>query len=233
MKKGDLRRDSILKTAERLFFERGYEETSIQDILDALSISKGGFYHYFESKLSLLEEICHQNARQAVDRVRLEISMGRLSPVQKLNILLSQVQLFNQDQPQLNALILKICYVDGDVNFREHMRVFMIGQLQAMLTEVIREGMADGSFFTRSPAHAGRMILMLACNINDDTCRILAEEPENPDCLIHIADMLNAYRDAIEMLIGAVCGSVQIYDMEHLLISFRQTAKELNMIKRN
>lgn len=55
MRKGELRKESILKTAERLFFEKGYEETSIQDILDALSISKGGFYHYFESKIALLE----------------------------------------------------------------------------------------------------------------------------------------------------------------------------------
>ena len=55
MKKGELRKDSILKTAEKLFFERGFDETSIQDILDVLSISKGGFYHYFESKIALLE----------------------------------------------------------------------------------------------------------------------------------------------------------------------------------
>ena len=50
MKKGDLRRQAILDTAEALFFERGYEETSVQDILDAMELSKGGFYHHFESK---------------------------------------------------------------------------------------------------------------------------------------------------------------------------------------
>ena len=43
MKKGDLRRQAILDTAEALFFQRGYEETSVQDILDAMGLSKGGF----------------------------------------------------------------------------------------------------------------------------------------------------------------------------------------------
>ena len=45
MKKGDLRRGQILDTAEKLFFEQGYDRTSIQHILDALGLSKGGFDH--------------------------------------------------------------------------------------------------------------------------------------------------------------------------------------------
>ena len=57
MKKGDLRRQAILDTAEALFFERGYEETSVQDILDAMGLSKGGFYHHFESKMAVLEAV--------------------------------------------------------------------------------------------------------------------------------------------------------------------------------
>ena len=40
MKKGDLKRMQILDAAEKLFFERGYEQTSIQDIKEALSLTK-------------------------------------------------------------------------------------------------------------------------------------------------------------------------------------------------
>ena len=58
MKKGDLMRDEILAAAEELFFTNGYEDTGVQDILDALKLSKGGFYHYFNSKESVMREIC-------------------------------------------------------------------------------------------------------------------------------------------------------------------------------
>ena len=54
MKKGDLKRVQILDAAEQLFFEKGYDRTSVQDLLDALDMSKGGFYHYFDSKESVL-----------------------------------------------------------------------------------------------------------------------------------------------------------------------------------
>ena len=64
MRKGDLRREELLATAERLFYTKGYEKTSVQDILTEMNFSKGGFYHHFDSKLSVLEAICEQRARR-------------------------------------------------------------------------------------------------------------------------------------------------------------------------
>ena len=44
------RRNDILDAARRLIYTKGYEQMTIQDILDELGISKGAFYHYFDSK---------------------------------------------------------------------------------------------------------------------------------------------------------------------------------------
>ena len=60
MKKGDARRGELLAASEKLFYTKGYENTSVQDILDAVGFSKGGFYHHFDSKLAVLEAICQQ-----------------------------------------------------------------------------------------------------------------------------------------------------------------------------
>ena len=50
-----VKRNEILDVAQRFVYTRGYEQMSIQDILDELHISKGAFYHYFDSKQALLE----------------------------------------------------------------------------------------------------------------------------------------------------------------------------------
>lgn len=231
MKKGDLRKDSILRIAEKLFFEKGYEETSIQDILNALSISKGGFYHYFESKIALLEEICCQRCAGEIERIRGELLSGRLNPVQKLNLLLSAPQLFNRETPEFTALVLKVSYIDGDVHFREQTRSYMLDKLRPMVDEAIREGLADGIFFTRNPGQLGRILLMLSYDVNDDVCRILAEDSENPDCVIGIMDLLNAYRECVENLTGAAFGSIFLFDVEHLMNAFRQTAAHLKILE--
>ncbi|MGH9417964.1 MAG: TetR/AcrR family transcriptional regulator [Terriglobales bacterium] len=53
---GESRRD-ILRTAARLFQERGYDATSMQDIASALNFSKAALYHHFESKEEILVQI--------------------------------------------------------------------------------------------------------------------------------------------------------------------------------
>ena len=69
LKKGDARRGELLAASEKLFYTKGYENTSVQDILDALELSKGGFYHYFVSKEAVLQEICEQRATARFGRL--------------------------------------------------------------------------------------------------------------------------------------------------------------------
>ena len=69
MKKGDIKKQEILNTAELLFCRKGYEQTSIQDILDCLHTSKGSFYHHYVSKESVLEGICLKRAEQIYQTV--------------------------------------------------------------------------------------------------------------------------------------------------------------------
>ena len=44
----------ILDTATRLFLQKGYDETTLQDIIDATKLSKGAIYHHFASKEAIL-----------------------------------------------------------------------------------------------------------------------------------------------------------------------------------
>lgn len=70
MKKGDMRRETLLAAAEKLFYTKGYEKTSVQDILTEVGFSKGGFYHHFDSKLSVLEAICENRAKETCERAK-------------------------------------------------------------------------------------------------------------------------------------------------------------------
>ena len=50
----------ILAVSYRLFLEKGYDHTTIQDITDALGMSKGAVYHHFKSKEAILDRIYDQ-----------------------------------------------------------------------------------------------------------------------------------------------------------------------------
>lgn len=227
MKKGDLKRNVILQTAETIFFEKGYEQTSIQDILDALNLSKGGFYHHFPSKEAILQEICENRVAQRFERLGVELYGARVSPIEKLNLLLRMVNLFDRDEPEFVALMLKICYQDRDVRMRDHMRTLVLTRLKPYLEDVLEEGVASGAFFLRHPGWMGRIVLDMAADADDKACRMLVKGVNEPECVIDIAEMLSAVRDALETLLGAPFGSIVLFDPDKLVSDYRAAAREL------
>ena len=50
-------KNKIVNAAWKLFYEQGYEDTTVEDIIEASGTSKGSFYHYFEGKDSLLSTL--------------------------------------------------------------------------------------------------------------------------------------------------------------------------------
>jgi AcrR family transcriptional regulator len=58
------KRDKVLFTAERLFAERGFENTSVADICSAANVSKGLVYHHFKSKEEVLKELFEMTTKK-------------------------------------------------------------------------------------------------------------------------------------------------------------------------
>lgn len=49
----------IVKAAWNLFYKNGYEQTTVEDIINASKTSKGTFYHYFKGKEALLNSLSY------------------------------------------------------------------------------------------------------------------------------------------------------------------------------
>jgi DNA-binding NarL/FixJ family response regulator len=80
----DERKEELLDVAARLFHERGYDGSSIQDIADAMGMLKGSLYYYFSSKEALLEELVDLaggEIREAVEPAAAGDALARLRSV--------------------------------------------------------------------------------------------------------------------------------------------------------
>ena len=231
MKKGDLRRGQILDMAEKLFFEKGYDRTSIQDILDALRLSKGGFYHYFDAKETVLREICERKWVGRYEQLRVDLLTDRRGPVDKLNVLLKQASLFEAEDTRFAALLLKLCYRDRDASIRDYRRRVLIDNLLPQMDAVVLEGIQAGVMHARFPMGMGRVLLLLACDINDEVCDILADELDNPDRMIRVIELLNTYRESVELLSGAPFGSVQLFDPARVVDTWQAVMEELKRLE--
>jgi len=80
-------RQEILRTAARLFQQKGYDATSMNDVAAALKLSKGGLYHHFQSKDEILFEIMNHAMEITQERVLNPVS-GIPDPEERLRALI-------------------------------------------------------------------------------------------------------------------------------------------------
>jgi AcrR family transcriptional regulator len=91
-----LRQSEIVEIAARVFHEKGYESTSVQEVAEAVGILKGSLYYYIDSKEDLLFEIIrnvHESARKNIDRTR---ELGG-DPLQQIRLFVTRHLTFNAE----------------------------------------------------------------------------------------------------------------------------------------
>ena len=215
MKKGQIRREQIIEAAERLFYTKGYEQTAVQDILDELKLSKGGFYHHFESKLQVLEAICARQGERDREAMEQAVKDAEGDAVAQLNALFDCCGLWRRDRMDFAGLMIRVAYRGGSYQLRDTMRRTMIASALLLMNDVIADGIQQKVFFSRFPGEIGELILQLFANITDSIAMALAEA--NADMpLADILSKLEAYRSSIETLIGAPFGTIVLYDLARL-----------------
>lgn len=152
----------ILDVSYRLFMEKGYERTSIQDIIDNLGgLSKGAIYHHFKSKEDILMAVMDRMTSQsnhilAVIRDRKDLNgQEKLKKILKDSIMRPvQDEVFTaapnlHDNPRLLFSILRETMDEAAPNY---------------ILPIIRQGIEDGSIQTEYPKALAELI-MLAANI--------------------------------------------------------------------
>lgn len=148
--------EKILTAAKRLFLEKGYEKTTIQDIVDQLGgLTKGAVYHHFKSKEEIMDAVTE---KMFWDNDPFEKVRGRedLTGLEKMKEVIRLTQepdwssLARQSMPILkNPKLLAKCIEDNQ-------RIATPRWLA-----LIEEGIADGSIRTEYPREAAELLTLL------------------------------------------------------------------------
>ncbi|MCO7124578.1 TetR/AcrR family transcriptional regulator [Sporolactobacillus shoreicorticis] len=146
----------ILDTALKLFLKKGYEETTIQDIVDHLGdLSKGAIYHHFRSKEEIISAVTNRMVQQQpLNQITEDHSLTGLQKLKKVFV----VSLSNSEQRQLyrsaSAVMKNPKFLSEQLN--EYITV-QAPQLQKM----IREGVEDGSIASNPSKELSEVVILL------------------------------------------------------------------------
>lgn len=207
------RRNEILDVARKLVYTKGYEQTSIQDILDALKISKGAFYHYFDSKQSLLDGLVERVFDETDQLLRPIMEAKDLSAIEKMQRYFNAVGSWKISQKAFMLDLLRVWYTDSNALVRQKQETIAIKRIAPMLAEVIRQGIAEGVFTTKYPDQFARTMLGLSRGYEDTLAILLLSEKPPPDALDQLEDIMGAYSESMERILGAPAGSLPLGDI--------------------
>lgn len=152
----------ILDVAYRLFMKKGYEYTSIQDIIDNLGgLSKGAIYHHFKSKEDILIAVIQRMTAQSNQLLANVRDRSNLNGKEKLKTIFKK-SISRPVQEEIFATA---------PNFHNNSKL-LVGLLQDTMEEatpnyilpIIEEGIKDGSIQTNYPKQLAELI-MLAANV--------------------------------------------------------------------
>ena len=146
----------ILTVAGKLFSEKGYDGTSMQDIVSALGMSKGAIYHHFKSKQEILERL--SEAFKGEEAIYLRLKNDRsLTGLQKLYRFFCYAVSDREKQAVNSVLLLGM----GDPQVIARVLHNATHEAAGYLGAFLEEGMRDGSMTVRHPAEAAQAILLL------------------------------------------------------------------------
>jgi AcrR family transcriptional regulator len=211
------KRKEILDAAQRLIFSKGYEQVSIQDILDEVHISSGAFHHYFESKQALLMGLIERAVEQAEQLVLPIVSDGEMSAQDKFVRFFDVLDQFKRENKDLVFAFMRVWYADENALFRHKLYLVRIARLTPWLSQIIQEGVAEGVFTTPYPAQAARMIISLLEDLGYATTELILVEEGQPIDIPRMVQIGEATADALERLLGMTSGRLRQAWSEDLL----------------
>ena len=149
------RKAEIMAAAEALFLTKGYANSTINDILVALNIAKGTFYHYFSSKEALLDAVIAQYIDAEIAAAQGIAEMPNLTAHEKLFRILAGA---DRDSEQGDRLE-KEAQTVGNADMHQKTMASIVLGLSPILADIVRQGIREGTFNTEYPQECVEILL--------------------------------------------------------------------------
>lgn len=196
VKEAEERRNEILDAADELFFQKGFDGTSTNDIIEKVKIARGTLYYHFKSKEDIMDAL--------IDRYNLRI-LGAAQEIAKdksipVNQRIVRVVMALNISGGSSKEIMEHIHKPQNALMHQKIQKVIISGVTPILAEIIREGIERGKFSTPFPYECMEMVVTYANTVFDDDMVEMNNEER--------ASKIQAFVFNVERLLGAERGSL-------------------------
>jgi AcrR family transcriptional regulator len=215
-KKHDTRKGELLETARKLFYSKGYDSTSVEDIINTAEVSKGAFYHHFTSKEELLDCMVKQITDHIIDEISIIVKDTSFNGLEKLHKVADIGRMVKFSNKDLLKTYLKVVYTSDNMVLRLKMNTAVTESMVPLYASIIEQGIKEGFFNTPSPAFSARMIMVMGIGLQEMIWRLFVNMNEDSETVSTLCHHIDLYEDTLERLLGAPKGSLDFLNEEDI-----------------
>lgn len=178
--KKEIRKKELIKIAYNLFITKGYENTSVDEIIAKAGIAKGTYYYHFESKEQMLEEVINMMIDEGVERAK-QVVNSNLKVEEKLVYTILALRVTPEEQSVQDTLHTK-----ENIILHKKINDKIIDVAVPLLSSIVREAKKEGLFARDDNIEERVKMTLILSNemfnhneINDATILVFIDTLEN------------------------------------------------------
>jgi AcrR family transcriptional regulator len=211
-----VKRDAFVDVAQRLIGTKGYEQLSVQEVIDAVGASKGAFYHYFGSKGDLLEAVVERMADAATVAWQPILAAPGLPAARRLEGVFRSVAAIKAERRDLVLAILDAWMSDDNAIVRDKLRAMVASRMTPLLRELIAQGVADGDFTPSDPDSTASVLVSLIQGTQELASQLYMDCQAGATTVDEVIRLFDAYTEAVERILGLPPHSLALIEPETL-----------------
>ncbi|MGN1223633.1 MAG: TetR/AcrR family transcriptional regulator [Ruminococcus sp.] len=172
------KKEQIFDAMEQLLLTVPSGEISVDAIAKQAGIGKGSIYYYFKSKDEILSAVIERSYRRAIREYFNSISaeknaLKNMPALEKIKRLFQN--LIKEDFQNNEQNLIVTLHLTDDLTLHKKMKYIAVQEIAPILTDLLKQGIAEGSIETDTPKESAEMIVAVLTFFLDDT--IFPETP--------------------------------------------------------
>ena len=214
VKEYDERYEEFLNVGQRLFYQQGYAQTSVQEIIAEIGVAKGLFYYYFSSKTDLLDAIIERMTGQILTTLQPMIDDPMLDAPVKFDQFFARTQSWKLANRVFLLDVMGVIYREENTVLRMKILAATMPIVVPQLAKIIRQGIAEGVYVVDYPEECAEILLEMGQGLAVPVAQLLLHGPAHGEplevALCALERRVLAYERSMERVLGAAVGSISI-----------------------
>ncbi|AVM68468.1 TetR/AcrR family transcriptional regulator [Lachnospiraceae bacterium oral taxon 500] len=191
VKEPEIRRAEIMDAAMRLFVEQGYTNTTTQDIVDKVNISRGLLYYHFKNKEDILYCLVEQYSDKLLKDIQAIVYEEDKTAIEKIRAFIDATMISSENISAEGTELQKTVDLEENRYMIDKLSHKLIEKLTIYFERIINQGISEKVFFVKYPLETAEFLMTAYVFVsNNISIRYSEKEPVN--------DYLNAFKIMLE-----------------------------------